>query len=173
MVAVDACLSGPFLCGQTDTPRKMPWADPACLWREGALWVRLLAIEPLRVFRSSIGSLDGAFAIQVHAGLREQNEQSKLACDVDADGMIDEGESQLIVDLRVGQIGRFPAGESRGSDWALRGHPESGSPEVIEYDATGSPCILAAFRYAPFSASQLDQDISAALLGDCTGNWPG
>src|SRR5262249_23284632 len=92
--------------------------------------------------------------------------------DVSGDGRITAADALLILYYRVGLISAFPVARACASDWAFIPEPGAALHQQIVAPAIGaSSCQPGAIDWQPLAASVTDQDFSAVLFGDCSGNW--
>jgi hypothetical protein len=78
-----------------------------------------------------------------------------------------------ILELVVGEIGRFPVSVACGSDWVFVPEPLEVLPSEQLVQPLFSPnvCQPGALLFSPLLGTAVDQNFAAVLLGDCTGNW--
>lgn len=120
-------------------------------------------------FGQAISTLDAIRALQEANSEGTLDSSQALACDVNGDGVVDEADAQLILQLRVGLITAFPLSNTCGGDWLFV--PANPGPEAIFPDPTGGVCEPGGLEFEPLATRREDQDFLAILLGDCTGNW--
>lgn len=133
-----------------------------------------LTLQPEKTgdFAGSIGSLDATFALQIRVGLRTADPMQAIACDVSGNGSITSFDASLMLQFRVNLIDRFPVAETCGSDWAFVPDPAAAPNQTLADPviATGT-CQPGRISYSSLGTPLSDQDFSAILFGDCTGNW--
>lgn len=120
---------------------------------------------------SGISALDATYVLQSLVGLRPPlDAQQQLACDVTGNGSLSAFDAALILQYKVGLLAKFPIVERLGSDWVFLPTPAPvANQQLIMPDlANGQP---GAIVYNPLQADATDQDFTAILFGDCTGNW--
>jgi sugar lactone lactonase YvrE len=132
------------------------------------------SIQPSKTggFSNAISSLDAARVLQVLAGLATFNAQQRLACDTTGDGTLSSLDAVNILKFSAGVISRLPVATACQSDWLFYPTPEQVDGQQIAYPAlSGGNCQQGSILYNPLSTTVANQDFSAMLLGDCTGNW--
>ncbi|MDX2170296.1 MAG: hypothetical protein SF182_24705 [Deltaproteobacteria bacterium] len=132
------------------------------------------AVEPAKAggFSNAISSLDAARVLQVLAGLATFNAQQRLACDTTGDGTLSALDAVNILKFSAGVIARLPVADRCNSDWLFYPTPaEVGGQQIVYPALAGGNCQQGNILYNPLSASAANQDFSAMLFGDCTGNW--
>lgn len=137
---------------------------PADTWR----------LEPRKNgdFQNAISSRDASYVLQVVAGKRTFDALQQLACDVTGDGTLSSLDATRILDFAVGTITRMPVAERCGSDWVFVPQPASVPGQRLVMPAVSSTsCQRGAIAFEPLQSDAPQQDFSAALFGDCTGNW--
>lgn len=117
----------------------------------------------------AVSAYDAVLALQEAAAGGTLDPAQALACDVNGDGLVDEQDASLILQLRVGAITAFPLSATCGGDWLFV--PVGVGPGAILPDPTGPVCEPGGYEYTPLAQRREDQDLLAILLGDCTGNW--
>jgi hypothetical protein len=121
---------------------------------------------------SAIDILDAVSVLQAAAGTISMGPQQQLACDVNGDGSVDTADAVLIMQYTVGVITRFPVAQTCGSDWAFVPEPApAANQQVVSPQIGTAACQNGAIGFAPLTAQASNQDFSAILFGDCTGNW--
>lgn len=122
---------------------------------------------------NGVSALDAAYTLQGVAGLRALDAEQRLACDVTGSGTLSALDGTLILQQRVGLISRFPVAQACASDWLFMPTPAAASnQQVIQpLNMAGNGCQHGAIQYAPLAGQVANQDFTALLVGDCTGNW--
>ncbi|MGH7789115.1 MAG: right-handed parallel beta-helix repeat-containing protein [Candidatus Binatia bacterium] len=131
-------------------------------------------LEPRKLgdWGTGISALDAAYVLQHVNGSRTLDATAALACDVTASGALSTLDATRILQLTVGILPQFAAASACASDWLFLPLPPSGATQTsVAPSFAGGVCQPGAIAYAPLGADALGQDFSAALLGDCTGNW--
>ena len=121
---------------------------------------------------AALSALDAVYALQSVLGLRTLSAAQRLACDVSGNGAVSAFDAVLILRLKLGLIARFPVAQVCGSDWAFIPNPASApNQSLVEPAIMAGSCQAGAITFNPLSAVAANQDFSAVLFGDCTGNW--
>src|SRR5690606_11962598 len=69
-------------------------------------------------------------------------------------------------------IDRLPVAEACGSDWAFIPEPAAAPGQTLIAPQPGTAsCTPGGIAYAAIDATLVDQDFTALVFGDCTGNW--
>ncbi len=120
----------------------------------------------------AISAVDALSALQAAVGVLPLDSQRLLACDVSGDGKVSAVDALFILQYKVGLIPRFPAALYCNSDWAFTPQPATLLNQDVTTPALSSPnCTGGAIGYYPLAGSASNQDFSAVLFGDCSGNW--
>lgn len=131
-------------------------------------------VEPQKLgdIGQAISAIDGVSALNAAVGALPLDAQRLLACDVNGDGKVTAVDALLILQFKVGLISRFPAALYCNSDWAFTPDPATISNQQITAPAlTARTCVGGAIGYHPLVGTASNQDFSAVLFGDCSGNW--
>ena len=121
---------------------------------------------------AGISALDAVFVLQDVVGLRQLDVEQRLACDTSGNGAISTMDAVLILQYVVGLIQSFPVAQTCGSDWAFVPVPAPAAhQQLIQPQLASGSCQRGAIVLAPLEGNADDQDFSAVLFGDCTGNW--
>ncbi len=110
--------------------------------------------------------------LQAVAGSRTLTPEQLLACDVTGNGTISTLDAVRILQLKVGTIAGFEVAQACGSDWAFIPVPAAAANQLVTAPqmTTGS-CQAGAIAWNPLVSQADNQNFSAVLFGDCTGNW--
>lgn len=120
----------------------------------------------------AVSSLDAAYVLQVAVGMRELDPVQALACDVTGNGHVSPLDASLILQHRVDARSSFPVAESCASDWLfVPAAAPAGNQEIVDPRTGPGTCRPGSISFAPLSGDVAEQDFSAVLFGDCTGNW--
>lgn len=120
----------------------------------------------------AVSALDAAYVLQAVVGTRAFDSVQRLACDVTGDGTLSALDATRILQRTVGLIPRLPAALACDSDMVFVPAPAlAADQEIIPPHLSGGGCQPGAIAYRPLSAWSADQDFTAAMFGDCTGNW--
>jgi sugar lactone lactonase YvrE len=120
----------------------------------------------------AVSAVDALAALQAAVGDRLLDDEQLLACDVSGDHRAGAVDALLILQFRVGLISRFPVAVACNSDWAFTPDPAAISNQELTPPAPASgTCVGGAIGYHPLMANASNQDFSAVLFGDCSGNW--
>ena len=121
---------------------------------------------------NAITAADAAMALQAAVGLVTPDAGQQIACDVSGDGRITATDALLMLYYKVGMISAFPVTLACASDWAFMPEPGAAANQQIAAPlVAASRCQLGAIDWQPLAASASNQDFSAMLFGDCSGNW--
>jgi sugar lactone lactonase YvrE len=131
-------------------------------------------IQPSRLggMDSAVSSLDAARVLQVIAGTASFTAQQRQACDTTGDGTLSSLDAVNILRLSAGVISRLPVGSLCQSDWLFTPAPALvPNQQLIQPSVSGGVCQQGAIRLDPLSVNVSNQNFTAMLFGDCTGNW--
>jgi parallel beta helix pectate lyase-like protein len=121
---------------------------------------------------AGISALDATYALQAAVGQRTLTSWQQLACDVTGNGTVSALDASRILQYKVGIISRLPAAETCASDWLFVPTPMAvPNQQIISPALATGTCRNGAITYNPLTNTAAQQDFSAVLLGDCTGNW--
>ena len=121
---------------------------------------------------SAISALDAAYVLQYVAGLRPLSAQQALACDVTGNSSLSALDAALLLQYTVGLITRFPVATACSSDWAFIPTPAWAPDQTLIQPQPGSDqCTPGGIAYQTLTTSLDEQNFSALVFGDCTGNW--
>jgi hypothetical protein len=119
-----------------------------------------------------ISVLDAVYVLQALSGTRVLSPAQLLAADVTGNGTISVLDAVRILQLKAGLITRFEVAQACGSDWAFIPVPAATpNQSVITPQMTPGSCQAGAIKFQPLSGTATNQDFSAVLFGDVTGNW--
>jgi hypothetical protein len=116
---------------------------------------------------AGISTLDAVYVLQAMAGSRTFTAAQLLACDVTGNGSLSTLDAVLILQLKVGLVTSFPVAQACGSDWAFIPGPAGQTAPHM----TISSCQAGTIALQSLASQADNQDFSAVLFGDCTGNW--
>jgi sugar lactone lactonase YvrE len=120
----------------------------------------------------AINAVDAVSALQAAVGDRTLDGEQLLACDVSGDRKVTAVDALLILQFKVGLISRFPAALYCNSDWAFTPEPATISNQELTPPALApGTCVGGSIGYYPLMGSANNQNFSAVLFGDCSGNW--
>jgi hypothetical protein len=120
----------------------------------------------------AVTALDAVYVLQTVVGQRTLTAAQQLACDVSGNGVVTALDAVLMLEHVVGSVTSFPVAQNCGSDWAFlpaadaAAHQQVGAPQV----APGT-CQAGAITFLPLTTTVQNQDFSAVLFGDCSGDW--
>ena len=132
-----------------------------------------LSLQPEKQgdFDGGINAFDLVYAIEAAAGVRKLTAAQQLACDVSGNGKVTAVDVALILD-HILRGTRFPVALQCGSDWVFVPSPATApNQQVIQPRIASGSCQPGAVTFDPLVASASNQDFTAILFGDCTGNW--
>ena len=133
-----------------------------------------VAIEALGTggMGNAVSSLDAAYVLQAVASLRTFSAEQALACDVTGNGSVSPLDATLILKYAAGLITSFPVTTACGSDWVFIPDPAPAAGQSLVQPQPGATsCIPGAIAFGAVTASLDEQNFSALVFGDCTGNW--
>ena len=121
---------------------------------------------------NAIDMVDALTILQSTLGTINLTPAQRLACDVSGDGTVNIIDALLILHYTIGLTPRFPVAQQCGSDWAFVPDPAPAiNQQVLPPQITSGVCRNGAIAFSPLTASASNQNFSAVLFGDCTGNW--
>lgn len=121
---------------------------------------------------AAISALDAVYVLQAAVGLRQLGFEQGLACDTSGNGAVSALDAVLVLQYAVGLIHSFPVAQTCGSDWAFV--PVAAwvpNQQLIQPQMAAGSCRHGAIVLSPLVGTADNQDFSAVLFGDCTGNW--
>jgi hypothetical protein len=122
--------------------------------------------------RGAVSALDAAIALQAAAGTRRLDAVQALACDVTGNGQVSGLDATRILQLAVGRIQRLPVSATCDSDWAFIPTPANlPDQHLIQPLPSAATCQRGSVVLDPLVGDAPEQDFTAVLFGDCTGNW--
>jgi hypothetical protein len=149
-------------------------SDADGLFNVGGMSVGIWQLQPRKQgdVGRAVSALDAAYVLQAVSGMRSLDPVEEKICDVTGSGALSALDAARILQITVGEIDRLPAAELCGSDWTFIPVPVGLSAQrLIDPLLSDTACQLGAIVYDPLLGSAVQQDFTAALLGDCTGNW--
>ncbi|MEO8603760.1 MAG: dockerin type I domain-containing protein [bacterium] len=121
---------------------------------------------------NAISALDASYVLQSVAGLREFSEAQALACDVTGNGSVSALDAAQILQYAVGLMVRLPVAAACGSDWAFMPNPAPAPGQtLIQPESDAQSCVPGGIAYDAMPMSLDEQNFTAVVFGDCTGNW--
>jgi len=120
---------------------------------------------------NAITALDAVYILQAAVRLRTLSPEQMLACDVTGNGAVTALDATLILRYKVGLITSFPVSQKCGSDWAFVPEPDPASNQEVLQPALSPTCQNGTIAFHPLMDEADNQNFSAALFGDCSGNW--
>ncbi|MFQ5665359.1 MAG: hypothetical protein ACE5I7_02895 [Candidatus Binatia bacterium] len=121
---------------------------------------------------NGISALDAVRVLQAVVGLHTPSPAQQLACDVSGNGALNALDAVLILQYKVGLITSFPVAQLCGSDWAFLPQPAAvPNQQVLLPALPPGGCQPGAISWTPLVSEANNQDFTAALFGDCSGNW--
>ncbi len=118
-------------------------------------------------------ALDAVYVLQAAVGLRQLDAGQAIACDTSGDGTVSALDAVYILQYAVGLIQSLPVAQLCGSQWAFVPVPASATnQQLIQPGSLQGNCQQGAITLAPLVDNAVNQDFSAVLFGNCTGNWP-
>jgi hypothetical protein len=153
---------------------QMDWSDDDGLYTVEGLSQGAWEVEPRKNgdFGDGVSALDAVFVLQSTVGARQLSPAQEIACDATGDGQISALDAALLLQFSVSSIGRLPAGEYCGGDWAFLPDPAAMTGQtVIPPVVQPFVCRPGKIVLDPLVGTASGQNFDAILLGDCTGNW--
>lgn len=121
---------------------------------------------------NSITASDAVAVLQAAVGERPLDAAQQLACDVNADGKLSAVDALLVLRYKVGAIAALPAAQQCSSDWVFVPQPATvANLQTASPGLAAGTCQLGSICWTPLSTQANGQDFTAALIGDCSGNW--
>lgn len=156
---------GPTPASQTDSRGQFTFANAL-----GGDW----QVQPQKSgdLGSSISALDASYILEAAVGTRLLSSGQRMACDVTGNGSVSALDASLILQYKVGLISSFPVAQNCGSDWVFVPSPAATSNQLlVQPHMTSGSCQAGAIQFQPLAGQATNQDFSAMVFGDCTGNW--
>lgn len=165
--AANVVVSGPWGSGAATT-------DALGNYRVEAAAYGSWRLEPAKAgdLRGAVSALDAARILHAVTGTRPLTAIEALTCDVTGNGSLTALDANRVLQFTVGAIARLPVAEMCGSDFVFV--PEPSSPtatRVIPPLLANDSCRPGGIGIEPLTADTAQQDFTAAVFGDCTGNW--
>ncbi len=120
---------------------------------------------------TAVDVVDAIAILESTSGLQTLTAAQLIACDLNGDASVDIIDAVLILQYTVGLITRFPVAQACNSDWAFIPNPAPVPNQHVTVPQLGGTCSPGAIAFQPLVAPASNQDFTAALFGDCTGNW--
>jgi hypothetical protein len=134
-----------------------------------AMWC--IVPQKLGDINNSINAADAVAVLQAVVGMRSPDAAQQVACDVNGDGKLTAVDAVLMLEYKVGLITSFPAADRCGSDWVFVPQPAAGNLQAMPPELGPGTCQSGAICWAPLTSQATEQNFTAALFGDCSGNW--
>ena len=132
------------------------------------------SIQPRKLEPKSnaVNAVDAVAVLQAAVGIRSLDAVQQLACDVNGDGRPTAIDAVLVLSYDVEIISRFPTAERCQSDWIFVPQPEVTANQLITSPSLpAGACQPGSIAWAPLAGQVTNQNFSAVLIGDCSGNW--
>lgn len=121
---------------------------------------------------NAISALDAAYVLQYVAALRHLSPEQILACDVTGNGTLSALDATMLLQYAAGLITTFPVRGACNSDWVFIPNPAAAPNQtLIEPQTSAGQCVAGGIAYPSLTAPLDEQNFSALVFGDCTGNW--
>ena len=121
---------------------------------------------------NAVSALDASYVLQYVAGLHPLSAEQSLACDVTGSGSLSALDATLLLQYATGLITSFPVTTACQSDWLFIPTPAAAPNQtLIQPQPDPTACVAGAIEYSTLTASLDQQNFSALVFGDCTGNW--
>ena len=121
--------------------------------------------------RDGISTLDATRILQFVAGEQPFNQFQRLACDVTGNGACSPLDATRVLQFVSATLPRFPAADLCQSDWLFVPDAAVVPNQTLTQPQVAGACQMGRIAYVPLAGDAADQDFSAVLLGDVTGNW--
>jgi hypothetical protein len=118
-----------------------------------------------------VTALDAAYVLQAVNGSRTLDATQQLACDVTGNGALSALDASRILQFAVGMMTHLPVADACASDFVFVPDPVSSTAEAVTPLFTNNVCQPGGIRFNPLQTDATEQNFTAALFGDCTGNW--
>lgn len=121
---------------------------------------------------NAVTALDASWVLQMVAGTRVFTAAQRLAADVTGNGTVSALDATRILQRQVGLLARFAAAEQCASDWGFV--PAAGpanNQRLVQPQLTLGSCQAGTIALEPMAGDAVQQDFTAILFGDTTGNW--
>jgi hypothetical protein len=121
---------------------------------------------------NGVSTLDAVTALGSIVGIPTLTSDEQLACDVTGNGQVSTFDAVYI--LQAVAFGyQLPVAALCNSDWVFVPKPAPVASQTYSGPSyTATACThVGEISYGSLSADVADQDFTAILLGDCTGNW--
>ena len=131
-------------------------------------------VQPVKAgdLGAAVDIIDAVYILQSTVGIRTLSGPQQIACDVSGDGEVTIVDAVWILQYTVGLTPQFPVAQQCGSDWAFIPVPATVPNQVIQPPQISSgSCQPGAIAFQPLSDPAVNQNFSAVLFGDCSGNW--
>lgn len=173
--AASAPVSGTLVSLQgSDGPLATATTDELGQFSFGTAATGTLLVEPQKSGdgRDAVSAFDAAIVLASIAGLRTLDPEQRLACDVTGNGAITTLDAVRILELSVGVLDHLPVAAACGSDWIFVPDPlDLPNQHLIEPVPGETTCQPGGIMLDPAPDDAPEQDFTAILFGDCTGNW--
>ena len=121
---------------------------------------------------AAVDIIDAVYILESAVRIRTLSGPQQIACDVSGDGEVTIVDAVWILQRVVGITPRFPVALQCGSDWAFIPVPVTVPNQLIQPPQISSgSCQPGAIAFQPLSDQAVNQNFSAVLFGDCSGNW--
>ncbi len=122
--------------------------------------------------QGAVSALDASIVLQAAAGQEQLDAVQELACDVTGNGHVTALDAARILQLVVGRVSQLPVAQTCGSDWAFVPAPaDVPNQTLIEPELTIRTCQPGGIVLDPLLGDAPEQNFTAVLFGDCSGNW--
>jgi hypothetical protein len=120
----------------------------------------------------AVTAFDAAIALSAAAGEQQLDPAQRLACDVTGNGQVTALDAARILQLAVGQQTHLPVAQTCGSDWAFIPDPLTlPNQRIVQPQPGNKTCQAGAIMLDSLDGDAPQQDFTAVLFGDCSGNW--
>lgn len=120
----------------------------------------------------AVSALDGALVLRAVSGGGQLDPVQRLACDVTGNGHMSALDASRILQVAVGKVASVPIANVCGSDWVFLPEPELLPNQRLLQPLLGTnSCRPGGIVFDPLLGDAPQQDFTAIVFGDCTGNW--
>jgi hypothetical protein len=121
---------------------------------------------------SAVSALDAALVLRTVVGEDTLEPLQRLACDVTGNGHMSALDASRILQVAVGKVASVPIADVCGSDWVFLPEPALlPNQRLIQPQLGVHSCRPGGIVLDPLVGDAPQQDFTAVLFGDCTGNW--
>jgi hypothetical protein len=121
---------------------------------------------------AAVDIVDAVYVLQAALGMRTLSGPQQIGCDTNGDGSVDIIDALWLLQYTIGVTSQLPVARRCGSDWAFIPVPAFAPNQLIQPpQINAGSCHPGAIAFQPLDDPAADQNFSAVLFGDCSGNW--